>query len=70
MILQVINMAKRQINCWIPKEVYDQIEKRAKRLGLKPSSYGSIIVEEWAAKDEPLTPIEKELAKFRKDKDR
>lgn len=66
MILHVRNMAKRQINCWIPKEVYDQIEKRAKRLGLKPSSYGSIIVEEWVKRDEPLTPIEKELARMTK----
>jgi len=46
--------------------VYEHIEKRAKRLGLKPSSYGSIIVEEWVKRDEPLTPIEKELARMTK----
>lgn len=63
-------MAKKQINCWIPEEAFRSIEARAKRMGMKPSSYGSLILDEWAAKDEPLTPIEKELAKFRKDKDR
>ena len=66
MILHIKDMAKRQINYWIPKEVYEQIEKRAKRLGLKPSSYGSIIIEEWVKRDEPLTPIEKELAQMTK----
>lgn len=60
--------AKKQINCWIPKEAFDKIEERAKRMGLKVSSYGSLILDEWVAKDEPLTPIEKELAKLKKRK--
>ncbi|MGB0409316.1 MAG: hypothetical protein ACPG3X_06505 [Opitutales bacterium] len=61
-------MTKRQINCWIPEEAFEKIEERAKRMGMKISSYGSLILDEWAAKDEPLTPIEKELAKLKKSK--
>ena len=57
-------MSKKQINCWIQQKAFEAIEHRAKRLGMKPSSYGSLIIENWVEREEPLTPIEKELADF------
>lgn len=59
-------MKNKQINCWIPEEVFLRIEQKAARLGMKPSSYGSKILEMWATEDYPLTPIESELAKLLK----
>ena len=59
-------MAKKQINCWIQESVYKKVEERASRLGMKPSSYGSLIIENWIKRNEPLTPIEKELEAMRK----
>lgn len=57
-------MKKKQINCWVPDDVFKRIEKKAARLGMKPSTYGSKILDSWACGDIPLTPIESELAKL------
>jgi hypothetical protein len=57
-------MKRKQINCWIPDEVFEKIELKAARLGMKPSTYGSKILDTWATDDIPLTPIESELAKL------
>ncbi len=59
-------MKKKQINCWIPDDVFEKIEQKASRLGMKPSTYGSMILDTWATDDIPLTPIESELAKLLK----
>lgn len=59
-------MKKKQINCWIPDEVFDKIEEKAGRLGMKPSTYGSMILDKWSAGNVPLTPIENELEKLLK----
>jgi hypothetical protein len=57
-------MKKKQINCWVPDDVFERIEQKAARLGMKPSTYGSKILDSWATEDVPLTPIESELAKL------
>lgn len=59
-------MKKKQINCWVPDDVFEKIEQKAGRLGMKPSTYGSKILDSWATGDIPLTPIEGELAKLLK----
>lgn len=59
-------MKKKQINCWVPDDVFEKIEQKAGRLGMKPSTYGSKILDSWATGDIPLTPIESELAKLLK----
>ena len=57
-------MKKKQINCWVPDDVFVRIEQKAARLGMKPSTYGSKILDSWATGDVPLPPIESELAKL------
>ena len=52
---------KKQLNCWIPKETHDYIEARARKLGMRTSAYGSLILSNWAQSGKGLTAIETEL---------
>lgn len=58
-------MKKKQLNCWIPKSTFDEIDTRAKKLGMKASAYGSLILSNWASSGEGLTEIETELERLK-----
>lgn len=58
-------MKKTQLNCWIPQTTFDLIDSRAKRLGMKASAYGSMILDSWAKSGKGLTEIESELEALR-----
>tara|TARA_B100001093_G_scaffold421903_2_gene414353 strand:- start:343 stop:540 length:198 start_codon:yes stop_codon:yes gene_type:complete len=58
-------MTNRQINCWIQEDTYQLIEKRAKKSHLKPSAYGAMILNNWAEKQDAMTPVEQELKALR-----
>ena len=52
---------KKQLNCWIPMKTHEAIEARAKKLGMRASAYGSLILNSWAKSGKGLTEIETEL---------
>lgn len=54
-------MKKKQLNCWIPESTFELIDSRAKRLGMKASAYGSMILNNWAESGKGPTQIEAEL---------
>ena len=56
---------KKQLNCWIPINTHDCIEARAKKLGMRSSAYGSLILNSWAKSGKGLTEIETELEKLK-----
>lgn len=58
-------MKKTQINCWIPETTFQIIDSRAKRLGMKASAYGSMILNRWADSGKGPTEIESELEAFK-----
>ena len=58
--------SKKQLNCWIPNTTHDAIEARAKKLGMRASAYGSLILNSWAESGKGLTEIEAELEKLKK----
>lgn len=58
-------ISKKQLNCWIPNATHDTIEARAKRLGMRASAYGSLILNNWAKSGKGLTEIEAELEKLK-----
>ena len=55
----------KQLNCWIPKPTYDCIEARAKKLGMRASAYGSLILNNWAKSGKGITEIEAELERLK-----
>ena len=57
--------SKKQLNCWIPNESHEAIETRAKKLGMRASAYGSLILNNWAKSGKGITEIEAELEKLR-----
>ena len=61
-------MNKKQLNCWIPSATFDALKKRADYLEMKPSTYSSMVLDQWAVNQEPLTPIEKDLARLKPEK--
>ena len=58
--------SKKQLNCWIPTATHDAIEARAKKLGMRASAYGSLILNSWVESGKGLTEIEAELDKLKK----
>jgi len=58
--------SKKQLNCWIPTTTHDAIEARAKKLGMRASAYGSLILNSWEKSGKGLTEIEAELEKLKK----
>ena len=56
---------KKQLNCWTPKATYEHIEARAKKLGIRASAYGSLILNNWAKSGKGITEIEAELEKLK-----
>ena len=60
---------KKQLNCWIPKATHDCIEARAKKLGMRASAYGSLILNNWTKSGKGITEIEAELEKLNTPKD-
>ncbi len=57
--------SKKQLNCWIPKTTHDRIDARAKKLGMRASAYGSLILNNWAKSGKGITAIEAELEKLK-----
>ena len=57
--------SKKQLNCWIPNDVHEAIEARAKKLGMRASAYGSLILNNWAKSGKGITEIEAELEKLK-----
>ena len=58
-----MKLEKKQLNCWIPKSTYSELEARAAKLGLKASAYASLILNECSQSDmQGPTQIESELA--------
>jgi hypothetical protein len=57
--------SKKQLNCWIPNATHGTIEARAKKLGMRASAYGSLILNNWAKSGKGLTEIEAELDKLK-----
>ena len=56
---------KKQLNCWIPNDTHEAIEARAKKLGMRASAYGSLILNSWAKSGKGITEIEAELEKLK-----
>ena len=54
-------MKKKQLNCWIPQSTFDEIDTRAKKLGMRASAYGSLILNNWSISGKGPTDIESEL---------
>jgi hypothetical protein len=54
-------MKKTQLNCWIPENTFQLIDSRAKRLGMRASAYGSMILNTWAESGKGVTQIEAEI---------
>ena len=57
--------SKKQLNCWIINDTHEAIEARAKKLGMRASAYGSLILNNWAKSGKGLTEIETELEKLK-----
>jgi hypothetical protein len=57
--------SKKQLNCWIPNDTHEAIEVRAKKLGMRASAYGSLILNNWAKSGKGITEIETELEKLK-----
>ena len=57
--------SKKQLNCWIPNDTHKVIEARAKKLGMRASAYGSLILNNWAKSGKGITAIEAELEKLK-----
>jgi len=61
-----MKLEKKQLNCWIPKSTYSELEARAAKLGLKASAYASLILNQCSqANTQGPTQIESELAKLK-----
>ena len=61
-----MKLEKKQLNCWIPKSTYSELEARAAKLGLKASAYASLILNQCSQSDmRGPTQIESELAKLK-----
>tara|TARA_B110001450_G_scaffold148267_1_gene138609 strand:+ start:288 stop:482 length:195 start_codon:yes stop_codon:yes gene_type:complete len=61
--------SKKQLNCWIPNDTHKGIEVRAKKLGMRASAYGSLILNSWAKSGKGITEIEAELEKLKTSED-
>ena len=61
--------SKKQLNCWISDDTHKSIEVRAKKLGMRASAYGSLILNNWAKSGKGITEIEAELEKLKTSKD-
>ena len=57
--------SKKQLNCWIMNNTCEAIEARAKKLGMRASAYGSLILNNWAKSGKGITAIEAELEKLK-----
>ena len=57
--------SKKQLNCWILNDTHGAIETRAKKLGMRASAYGSLILNSWAKSGKGITEIEAELEKLK-----
>ena len=57
--------SKKQLNCWIPNDTHEAVEVRAKKLGMRASAYGSLILNSWAKSGKGITEIETELEKLK-----
>ena len=57
--------SKKQLNCWIINDTHKAIEARAKKLGMRASAYGSLILNNWAKSGKGITAIEAELEKLK-----
>ena len=57
--------SKKQLNCWISNDTHGAIETRAKKLGMRASAYGSLILSNWAKSGKGITEIEAELEKLK-----
>ena len=57
--------SKKQLNCWISNDTHEAIEARAKKLGMRASAYGSLILNNWAKSGKGITEIEAELEKLK-----
>jgi hypothetical protein len=61
-----MKLEKKQLNCWIPKSTYSELEARAAKLGLKASAYASLILNACSQADsQGPTKIEAELAQLK-----
>lgn len=58
-------MNNKQLNCWVTEDTLDKIRKRAEQNNMKPSAYGSLILNNWCKKSGSQTPIESELEELR-----
>ena len=61
--------SKKQLNCWVLNGTHEAIEARAKKLGMRASAYGSLILNNWAKSGKGITEIETELEKLKTPED-
>ena len=55
----------KQLNCWVSEDTLERIKKRAIQHNMKPSAYGSLILNNWSKSAGSQTPIESELEELR-----
>ncbi|MAV39672.1 MAG: hypothetical protein CML12_03735 [Puniceicoccaceae bacterium] len=58
-------MNNKQLNCWVTEDTLEKIRKRAEQNNMKPSAYGSLILNNWCKNSGSQTPIESELEELR-----
>ena len=58
-------MNNKQLNCWVSEDTLERIKKRAIQQNMKPSAYGSLILNNWSKSAGSQTPIESELEELR-----
>ena len=58
-------MNNKQLNCWVSEDTLERIKKRAIQHNMKPSAYGSLILNNWSKNAGSQTPIESELEELR-----
>ena len=58
-------MNNKQLNCWVSEDTLERIKKRAIQHNMKPSAYGSLILNNWSKSAGSQTPIESELEELR-----
>tara|TARA_B110000444_G_C18715882_1_gene536017 strand:- start:271 stop:465 length:195 start_codon:yes stop_codon:yes gene_type:complete len=58
--------SNKQLNCWVQNDTQEAIVARSKKLGIRASAYGSLILNSWAKSGKGVTEIEAELEKLKK----
>lgn len=58
-------MNNKQLNCWVSEDTLETIKKRAVQHNMKPSAYGSLILNNWCKNAGSQTPIESKLEELR-----